>query len=66
MKKIYVIPDIELVEFEIVDIITHSVATGDDSGGRGDESYDDGDFGGIFNGRSATFNIGGRNYTIGG
>ena len=29
MKKQYVAPDFEIIEFEIADIITHSIATGD-------------------------------------
>lgn len=35
MKKQYVAPEIEKIEFEIQDIITHSLATGEgDTGGR--------------------------------
>ena len=35
MKKQYVAPEIEIVEFEIKDIITHSLATSEgDTGGR--------------------------------
>lgn len=41
MKKGYVLPEINVVEFEIEDIITHSIATGDESSNRNDESWDD-------------------------
>lgn len=41
MKKGYVLPEINVVEFEIEDIITHSIATGDESSNRNDESWND-------------------------
>ncbi len=41
MKKGYLVPEVTVVEFEIEDIITHSIATGDESSNRNDESWDD-------------------------
>ena len=42
MKKGYLAPEVTVVEFEIEDIITHSLATGDDSSGRNDTSFNEG------------------------
>lgn len=41
MKKGYILPEVTVVEFEIEDIITHSLATGDESSNRNDVSWDD-------------------------
>lgn len=57
MKKEYVVPDIKIVEFEIKDIITHSLAMGDDSRGQNDVSAP----GTWFDGNNAWVNIGGQN-----
>ena len=65
MKRIYIVPDIEIVEFELKDIISASgLATGDDDSGRNDVS--DGFFDDIwFDGRSVRYSSGGSTWTIG-
>lgn len=61
MKRKYVVPDIEVVEFELNDIITHSMAMGDDENGNNDTSFDD--FGDIwFNGTGYSFRMGGQTF----
>ena len=47
MKKEYVVPNLEVVQFEIDDIITHSLAMGDDSSGNND-IFVPGGWGGIW------------------
>ena len=54
MKKQYTSPVIDIVEFEINDIITESLALGDDSSGGNDLSFPD-DWGTWYNGRAAGF-----------
>ena len=61
MKRKYITPDIEIIEFELNDIITHSMAMGDDESGNNDTSFDD--FGDIwFDGYNVNVNIGGVTY----
>ena len=51
MKKQYVAPEVEIVIFEMQDIITHSLATG---GGANESSWPWGDI--TADGRSLTWN----------
>ncbi|MBO5870471.1 MAG: hypothetical protein J6Q89_06950 [Clostridia bacterium] len=62
MKKEYIVPNIEIVQFEISDIITHSLAMGDDSSGNNDVSVP----GSWFNGRNGGINVNGFNIPING
>ena len=55
MKKEYVVPNLQIVEFEINDIITHSLAMGDDSSGNNDISVP-GSWGG-FSANGVTFSF---------
>ena len=65
MKKEYIVPNIDIVQFEISDIITHSLAMGDDSSGNNDISVPDG-WGIWANGRSGGINVNGHNIPING
>lgn len=62
MKKEYVVPEINIVEFEINDIITHSLAMGDDSRGNNDVSAP----GTWFNGTNGGINVAGIDIPING
>ncbi len=43
MKKEYVAPELEKILFDINDIITHSLATGNQGGNDNENSYNPGD-----------------------
>ena len=50
MKKRYIVPDIEIIEFEITDIITHSLATGTSSGDDNETEFPWGTLPNVFGG----------------